>query len=239
MTKILFICYGNICRSPTAEFVMKDLVNKAGLKGDFEIASAATSDEELGNGVYAPSRRLLAAHGIDCAGKTARQINRGDYRHYDLIIGMDAQNMRYLRRYYDGDPESRIKNLLDYTGTVGEEIADPWYTRDFERAWDEIYAGCTALLGTLTGAKLIDFSRCRSRDELYAELARKLAWESWYGHNLDALWDVLTGMPLGAGRYIIIPPDNGADEELCKYASRIKALFCSAKRLYEGDTAQN
>ena len=76
MTKILFICYGNICRSPTAEFVMKDLVNKAGLKGDFEIASAATSDEELGNGVYAPSRRLLAAHGIDCAGKTARQINR-------------------------------------------------------------------------------------------------------------------------------------------------------------------
>lgn len=239
MAKILFICYGNICRSPTAEFIMKDLVGRAGLAENFEIASAATSDEELGNGVYAPSRRLLAAHGIDCAGKTARQINRGDYRHYDLIIGMDAQNMRYLRRFYDGDPEGRIRNLLDYTGTVGEEIADPWYTRDFERAWDEIYAGCSALLGALTGAVLIDFSRCRSRDELYAELAGKLAWESWYGHNLDALWDVLTGMPLGEGRFIVIPPDNGADEELRRYAARIKELCRRANRLYEGDAAQS
>lgn len=233
MTKILFICYGNICRSPTAEFVMKDLVNKAGLSDDFEIASAATSDEELGNGVYAPSRRLLAAHGIDCAGKTARQINRGDYRHYDLIIGMDAQNLRHLRRYYDGDLEGKIHNLLDFTGALGEEIADPWYTRDFERAWEEIYAGCTALLSSLTGAVLIDFSRCQSREELYDELARRLDWESWYGRNLDALWDVLTAMPLSDARYIVLPPESGAAAELCAYATWIKELFHKAKRLYE------
>lgn len=212
---------------------MKDLVDKAGRAADFEIASAATSDEELGNGVYAPSRRLLAAHGIDCSGKTARQINRGDYRYYDLIIGMDAQNMRYLRRYYDGDPEGKIHNLLDYTGTVGEEIADPWYTRDFERTWSEIYAGCAALLGVLCGVRVINFSRCRSREELYDELASKLDWESWYGRNLDALWDVLTGMKLGEGRFIVIPPEDGAAVELRAYAARIKELFRSANRLYE------
>ena len=149
MVKILFVCHGNICRSPMAEFVMKDLVEKAGLSEQFEIASAATSTEEIGNPVYPPARRKLAEHGIFCAGKTARQLTRADYGHYDLLIGMDHANLRNMTRLCGGDPAGKIHVLLDYTARPGE-VADPWYTGDFEATWRDVYEGCTALLDSLT-----------------------------------------------------------------------------------------
>ena len=144
MVKILFVCHGNICRSP-----MKDLVEKAGLSKQFEIASAATSTEEIGNPVYPPARRKLAEHGISCAGKTARRMTRADYEHYDLLIGMDHANLRNMTRLCGGDPAGKIHALLDYTARPGE-VADPWYTGDFEATWRDVYEGCTALLDRLT-----------------------------------------------------------------------------------------
>lgn len=148
MTRILFVCHGNICRSPMAEFVMKDLVEKAGLSHVFEIASAATSTEEIGNPVYPPARRKLAEHGISCAGKCARQMTRGDYERYDLLIGMDRANLRNMTRLCGGDPQGKIHALLDYTARPGE-VADPWYTGDFEATWQDVYEGCAALLDSL------------------------------------------------------------------------------------------
>lgn len=145
MTKILFVCHGNICRSPMAEFVMRDLVQKAGLGEGFEIASAATSREELGNPVYPPARRKLAEHGIDCAGKTARQLTAADYGHYDKLIGMDGQNLRNMLRICGGDPEGKISRLLDHTDRSGD-VADPWYTGDFDQTWYDVERGCRALL---------------------------------------------------------------------------------------------
>ena len=150
MTKILFVCHGNICRSPMAEFVMKDLMEKAGVADAFEIASAATSAEEIGNPVYPPARRKLAEHGISCAGKTARRMTRADYDRYDLLIGMDGANLRNMTRLCGGDPAGKIHALLDYTAHPGE-VADPWYTGDFEATWRDVLAGCTALLGSLGG----------------------------------------------------------------------------------------
>ena len=148
MTRILFVCLGNICRSPMAEFVMKDLVERAGLAGTFSIASAATSSEEAGNPVYPPARRKLAEHGIQCAGKTSRQLRAEDYGKYDLLIGMDGRNMRNMERICGGDPEGKIHLLMDYTDRPGE-VADPWYTGDFERAWQDILEGCEGLLAHL------------------------------------------------------------------------------------------
>ena len=148
MIKVLFICHGNICRSPMGEFVMKDLVKKAGMKADFEIASAATSTEEIGNSVYPPARRKLAEHGINCAGKTARQLTRGDYQRYDLLVGMDRANIRNMNRICGGDPEGKIHLLLEYAGR-DDEVADPWYTGDFEATWQDVLAGCTGLLESL------------------------------------------------------------------------------------------
>lgn len=149
MTKILFVCHGNICRSPMAEFVMKDLVQKAGLAGGFVIDSAATSTEEIGNPVYPPARRKLAEHGIGCAGHAARQMQRADYSRYDLLIGMDQENLYNMRRICGGDPEGKIHLLLDYTARPGS-VADPWYTGDFERTWQDVLEGCRALLARLT-----------------------------------------------------------------------------------------
>jgi len=149
MIKILFICHGNICRSPMAEFVMKDLLRKAGLAEEFSIASAATSTEEVGNPVYPPARRKLAEHGIGCAGKTARQLRREDYDRFDLLIGMDGANLRNMRRICGGDPEGKLSLLLDWTGHPGD-VADPWYTGDFEATWRDVLAGCQALLAHLT-----------------------------------------------------------------------------------------
>ena len=138
MVKILFVCHGNICRSPMAEFVMKDLVQKVGLDSQFEIASAATSTEEIGNPVYPPARRKLAEHGIRCDGKRARQLSRDDYTRYDLLIGMDRSNVRNIERICGGDPEGKVRLLLDYAGRPGQEVADPWYTRDFEATWRDV-----------------------------------------------------------------------------------------------------
>ena len=148
MISILFVCLGNICRSPMAEFLMKNLVRKAGLEKDFYIASAAISDEESGNPVYPPIRRLLEQRGISCAGKTAVQLRRSDYARYDYIIGMDAQNRRAMLSLFGGDPEGKLSLLLDHTGHP-RDVADPWYTRDFTAAERDIDAGCRALLQEL------------------------------------------------------------------------------------------
>ena len=150
MTKILFVCHGNICRSPMAEFVMKDLVRKAGMEDVFCIASAATSTEEIGNPVYPPARRKLSEHGISCAGKTARQLRKADYEHYDYLVGMDSANFRNMQRICGGDPEGKISLLLDYTDHPGS-VADPWYTGDFEATWQDVLAGCRGLLAEIMG----------------------------------------------------------------------------------------
>lgn len=156
MIKILFVCHGNICRSPMAEFVMKDMVKKAGLESQFRIDSAATSTEEIGNPVYPPARRKLAEHGIDCAGKTARQMNKGDYGKYDLIVGMDSVNLRNMQRISGGDGEGKIKLLLDFTDHPGS-VADPWFTGDFEATWRDVNAGCKGILEYLAENKMIRY----------------------------------------------------------------------------------
>ena len=148
MTKILFICHGNICRSPMAEFVMKSLVREAGLENAFFIASAATTDEETGNPVYPPVQRLLAQRGISCAGKAARRVTRGEYANWDYIVGMDAENRRDLLRLFSGDPENKVSLLLDFTDRP-RSVADPWYTRDFTAAERDIDEGCQALLAQI------------------------------------------------------------------------------------------
>ena len=145
--RILFVCHGNICRSTMAEFVMKDLVEKAWIT-DIEIASAGTSSEELGNPVHYGTRQKLAEHGISCAGKFARQMNRSDYAAYDLLIGMDNANIRNMNRICGGDPENKISRLLDHTNHPGE-VADPWYTGNFEETWCDVLAGCQALLNKI------------------------------------------------------------------------------------------
>ena len=146
MIKILFICHGNICRSPMGEFILKDLAAKAGLADRFQIESAATSTEEIGNPVYPPARRKLAQHGIDCAGKTARQLTADDYGRFDLLLGMDRANIRNMTRICGGDPQGKIHLLMEYAGHPGREVADPWYTGDFDAAWDDVLAGCQGLL---------------------------------------------------------------------------------------------
>ena len=148
MTKILFVCHGNICRSPMAEFVMKDLVKQAGLEDQFQIASAATSTEEIGCSVYPPARRKLAEHGISCAGKTARQLTKADYALYDLLIGMDRANIRNMARICSGDPDGKIKRLLDFADRPGD-VADPWYTGDFDATWRNVLEGCQRMLARL------------------------------------------------------------------------------------------
>ncbi len=134
--RILFVCHGNICRSPMAEFIFKDMVRQVGLADQFEIASAATSREEIwhgkGNPVYPPAKAELAAHGLSCDGKRARQLTVADYDYYDLLLAMDGSNVRNLHRMLGGDPQHKIKKLLNYAH--GGDVADPWYSRDFARA---------------------------------------------------------------------------------------------------------
>ena len=148
MKKICFVCHGNICRSPMAEFIMKDMAEKAGLADEFEIASSAVSAEELGNSVYPPAREKLAEHGISCRGKHADLLSRRDYDYYDLIIAMDRSNLRNIDRIVRGDPNGKIHLLLEYAGRT-DSVADPWYTGDFETAYRDIEEGCTALLQQL------------------------------------------------------------------------------------------
>ena len=145
MVKILFVCHGNICRSPMAEFVMKDLIAKSGLEERFQVESAAVSAEELGNPVYPPARRELAAHGISCAGKTARQMTLADYERFDYLICMDSSNLRRMEQICGGDPAQKMSLLLDHTTRPGD-VADPWYTGDFSATWRDVLDGCTALL---------------------------------------------------------------------------------------------
>lgn len=150
MIKILFVCLGNICRSPMAELLMRDLVEKRGVQDEFFIRSAAISDEEVGNPVYPPVRKRLEAQGISCAGKRAVQLTRGDYDRYDLLIGMERSHLRAMQRLFGGDPAGKLHLLADYT-THPHDIADPWYTRDFEIAERDIRSGCEGLLEQLTG----------------------------------------------------------------------------------------
>ena len=139
MVKILFVCHGNICRSPMAEFVMKDLVKKAGISDRVHIASAAVSREEIGNPVYPPARRELQRHGIECHGHAAHQITRRELEEYDKVYYMDASNARYLKRLFGSDAE-KCQPLLDH------DVADPWYTGDFTATWNDVLSGCQAIL---------------------------------------------------------------------------------------------
>ena len=145
---ILFVCLGNICRSPMAEFYMKDLVEKEGLDWAFHIESAATSREEWGNPVYPPARRELARHGIACGGHAARQLTKEDYHRFDYLIGMENANIRNMLRITGGDSEGKISRLLDHTHRPGD-VADPWYTGDFAATWRDVSEGCTQLLREL------------------------------------------------------------------------------------------
>ena len=135
-----------------AEFVMKHLVHEAGLDNDFYIESAATSTEELGNEVYPPARRKLAEHAISCKGKRARQLARSDYDRFDLLIGMDDWNMRNIHRICGDDVADKVHKLMDYTPRPGD-VADPWYTGDFERTWQDVLLGCQCLLNEIVGNK--------------------------------------------------------------------------------------
>ena len=148
MIKILFVCHGNICRSPMAEFVMKDIVEKEGVASEFYIASAATSTEEIGNPVHYGTRNKLAQVGISTAGKYAVQMKRSDYKEYDYIIGMDNWNYRNMVRIAGGDKEKKISLLLDYTDHP-RDVADPWYTGDFETTYADVVEGCQGFLAYL------------------------------------------------------------------------------------------
>ena len=145
MIKILFICHGNICRSPMAEFIMKELTRKEGLEDKFFIASAATSNEEIGNPVYPPTKRILNKRGISCDGKRAIRVTKGDYDYYDYLICMDNNNIRNLHRIIGTDPLNKVSRLMDFTDTPAD-VADPWYTYDFETTESDIDKGCKALL---------------------------------------------------------------------------------------------
>lgn len=157
MIKILFVCHGNICRSPMCEFIMKNAVAQRGLSQDFYIASAATSTEEIWNGVgnpvYPPAKRKLAEHGIDCEGKRAVLLQRSDYAKYDYLIGMDSANIRSMHRILGGDPENKIRKLLSFAGS-DRDISDPWYTGDFDATFRDAAEGCEALLAQLLQSAL-------------------------------------------------------------------------------------
>ena len=149
LTKILFVCHGNICRSPMAEFVFKEMTKG---RNDVYIASAATSNEEIGNGVHYGTANLLRKKGISTAGKTAVRMTREDYDEYDYIIGMDGWNIRNINRICGGDPDKKVYKLLDFTDRGGD-IADPWYTHDFETTYKDVFEGCEGLLSEIDGRK--------------------------------------------------------------------------------------
>lgn len=154
MHRILFVCHGNICRSVTAEFVFKDMAARAGVSHLFEVDSAATSREEIGNPIYPQALQALEAHGIHGAQHRARQVTKTDYDHFDHIILMDSENLRGIRRIIASDPAGKISLLLDHTDPSdrnhhNHDVADPWYTRNFEAAYDDISTGCQALLQKL------------------------------------------------------------------------------------------
>lgn len=149
MIRVMFVCHGNICRSPMAEFVFKDLINKKGLKDKFIVSSSATSTEEIWNGVgnpvYPPAKRMLNSHGINCDGKRAVQLKKDDYDNFDYFVGMDGANIRNMHRILMGDPDKKIYKLLSFAGR-SDDVADPWYTGDFETTYRDVFEGCNALL---------------------------------------------------------------------------------------------
>ena len=157
MIKVLFLCHGNICRSPMAEFIFKDMVAKQGLEDKFYISSSATSTEEIwrgvGNPVYPPAQAELAKHGISCKGKRAVQVTAEDYDNYDFLLCMDSNNMRNIKRIIPRDPENKITKLMDFAG--GGDVADPWYTGDFSTTYSDVTKGCTAFLNYLKENNLI------------------------------------------------------------------------------------
>lgn len=153
MTRIMFVCHGNICRSPMAEFIFKKMLDEKGISSEFLVASSATSSEEIswngiGNPVYPPARAELKKHGIDCGGKRAVQLKREDYENYDLFIGMDSNNIRNMHRIFGEDRENKIRKLMDYTNQGGD-VADPWYSDRFDIAYRDIFDGCKGLLKVL------------------------------------------------------------------------------------------
>ena len=145
MIRILFVCHGNICRSPMGEYIFRDLAEKEGLSWFYEVDSAAVSREEIGNGVYPPARRVLARYGVPCGDHRAKQMTMEDYVSFDLLIGMDWGNLSRMRHMTGGDPDGKCRLLLSFAGRE-EEIDDPWYTGDFETAYRDIRRGCLALL---------------------------------------------------------------------------------------------
>lgn len=148
MKKILFVCHGNICRSPMAEFILKDMIKKEGLENSFEVESAATSSEEIGNSVYPPARKILAEHNISCSGKTARKITIEDYDKYDFIIGMDSANIYNMNKLWN-DSKKKIKHIMIDFAKINRDVADPWYTGNFQQTYDDLVLGCKAILQKL------------------------------------------------------------------------------------------
>ena len=227
MTRVLFVCHGNICRSPMAEFILKDMAERIGRADEFLIESAATTSEDLGSPVYSPARRMLASHGISCEGKYARKFWKEDYKVFDLILGMDEENMYDLMHKFGGDPEGKIHNLLDFAGRPGEEIADPWYTGDFQATWDDLKEGCIALLNALNGNKPVklDFSACKKNADLYGVMREGMLWDASYGNNLDALHDILTGLPHYGRRFELVPPE---DAGMAEDFEKLRQVFVDA-----------
>ena len=218
-----------------AELILKDMVSRIGKADGFFIDSAATSSEELGNPVYPPARRMLESHGISCEGKYARKFRKEDYGAFDLILGMDEENMYYMMHKFGGDPEGKIHNLLDFAGRPGAEIADPWYTGDFQATWEDLQVGCLALLNALNGDRpvTLDFTDCTERAELYSLMRDRMLWDESYGGGLDALYDVLTGLPHYGMRFALVPPE---DPRLWDYFERLRKVFFDAGALYEPET---
>ena len=170
-------------------------------------------------------RRVLEQRNYDCTGKTARRVIRSDYDQFDLIIGMDDENIWDLRRLFHGDPDGKLHTLLEFDDRPYEEIPDPWYTRDFSGCLDEIELACSGLMEALTGVVFLDFSSCADISDLYTELRRKMNWAGWYGENLDALHDILTGLPHRGNRFIITSPGKDAPAEVRLYAEKISSVF--------------
>ena len=201
------------------------MIDRAGLSEDYQVSSAATTSEEIGNPIYPPMRFLLEERGLDCSHNYARKVKRSDYDSFDLIIGMDEENLWDLHRIFHGDPDAKLHNLLEYVGRGDEEISDPWYTRDFSGSLSEIEEACYGLLEYLSGVVFLDFSSCVDIPSLFSELRQKMGWEDWYGENLDALHDILTGLPHRGIRFVITLPSEGAPSDVRIYSSRILSVF--------------